>query len=66
MTTDPQDLPREMFEFSRWFEADGGPSGDRTHGHDERFTKPGDVVAISAGISFGVAGNMNLLKPTVV
>jgi pyruvate kinase len=33
---------------------------------DEGFARPGDVIAITAGTPFGVAGNTNLLKLAVV
>ena len=34
--------------------------------HDEGFAQKGDVVAITAGMPFGVAGNTNLLKLAVI
>jgi len=33
---------------------------------DEGFAQKGDVIAITAGIPFGVAGNTNLLKLAIV
>ena len=44
----------------------------RGHGHacraarEEGFAKAGDVIAITAGMPFGVAGNTNLLKLAVI
>ena len=34
--------------------------------HEEGFARSGDVIAITAGMPFGVAGNTNLLKVAVV